>query len=236
MVTEPAKAGATKPPKVVAKGNPKDPQSPKPLKNAAKPANPPPGNPPSLSKPTGARSTPRPLPVKSVQRAAKAFKNFSLSRFPNAATPSNFVPHAQIRNPAAVNEVQRTSMATQVAAIAAKAAIAANPPPILGMTVALTAANLKKLLPNFAKTGEVDLTELLDVLKKKLQGTEFYASGNPTLNRVVREAALLSQVQAYIKAITAGGAGAAAPAAPPAAAPKGAALKAGAAIKKAGGA
>jgi hypothetical protein len=51
------------------------------------------------------------LPVKSVQNSAKAFKNFSLSRFPKGATPSNYVLHAQAKVPSAVNAVQRKAMA-----------------------------------------------------------------------------------------------------------------------------
>jgi hypothetical protein len=73
--------------------------------------------------------------------------------------------------------------------------------------VALPDAVIAELLPSFnVAAGTVDLTELLGVLRQRMQGTDFYASGNPTLNRVVQDFALLSQVQAYIKAIKAGGA------------------------------
>jgi hypothetical protein len=143
----------------------------------------------------------RPLPVKSVQHAAKAFKNFSLSRFPKGETPSNYVLHAQAKVPSAVNAVQRKAMAQQVDSLAARPL--ANP----GITVALPDAVIAELLPSFnAAAGTVDLTELLGVLRIRMQGTDFYASGNPTLNRVVQDSALLSQVQAYINAIKAGGA------------------------------
>jgi hypothetical protein len=223
MATKPAKAGATKPPKAVAKGNPKNPQSPKPLNNAAKPVNPPPGNPPSLSKLTGTGRAQRPLPAKSVQKAVNAFKNFSLSRFAKGATPANYVPAGQAKTPSAVAAVQRKSMATQTVALAA------NPPQSLGLTLALSTADLAQLLPSLdAKAGTVDLTELLGVLQQNLQGAQFYASGNPILNRVVQDSSLLSQVQAYIQAIKGGGAanvGAAVN--PPAAAKQGAAAKAG---------
>lgn len=143
----------------------------------------------------------RPLPVKSLQKAAKAFNNFSLSRFPKGETPSNYVLHAQAKVPSAVNAVQRKAMTQQVDSLAARHP--ANP----GITVALPADVIATLLPSFnAAAGTVDLTELLGVLRKRMQGTDFYASGNPTLNRVVQDSALLSQVQAYIDAIKAGGA------------------------------
>jgi hypothetical protein len=179
-----------------------------------------------------------------VQKAANAFKNFSLSRFPKASTPANYVPAAQAKMPSAVAALQRKSMTVQTAALAA------NPPPTLGLTVALTAQSLSEFLPSLnASAGTVDLTELLGALQQNLRGREFYASGNPTLNLVVQESALLSQVQAYISAVKAGTVGTvtvagtgnpgaaakAAPAANPGAGAKvGAAVKLGAAAKPRG--
>jgi len=142
----------------------------------------------------------RPLPVTSVQNAAKAFKHFSASRFPKGATPSTYVPHAQARVPTAVATVQRKAMAQHLARLAAQ-------PQSAGLTVALPVAVMRQLLPSFnVDAGTVNLTELLGVLRQRMQGTDFYASGDPTLTRVVRDSTLLSQVQAYIKAIKTGGA------------------------------
>jgi hypothetical protein len=67
-----------------------------------------------------------------VQRAATAFKNFSLSRFAKTPTPANYVPTAQAKMPSAVAAAQRKSMTAQTGALAA------NPPQTLGVSVALT--------------------------------------------------------------------------------------------------
>jgi len=137
-----------------------------------------------------------------VQKAANAFKNFSLSRFAQNATPANYVPAPQAKVPAAVAAVQRKSVTTQISAMAA------NPPRTLGMTVALTPTSLATLLPSLnANAGTVGLTELLGALQQNLRGKEFYATGNPTVNLVVQNFTLLSQVQAYISALKAGTAG-----------------------------
>jgi hypothetical protein len=141
----------------------------------------------------------RPLPAKSVQKAADAFKKFSLSRFAQNATPANYVPTAQAKTPSAVAAVQRKSVTTQIAALAA------NPPRTLGMSVALTPTSVAQLLPSLnAKTGTVGLAELLAALQQNLRGKQFYATGNPTLNLVVQNFTLLSQVQAYLSALKAG--------------------------------
>lgn len=143
----------------------------------------------------------RPLPAKSVQKAADAFKKFSLSRFAQNATPANYVPAAHAKTPSAVAAVQRKSVTAQIAARAA------NPPRTLGMSVALTPTSLAQLLPSLnAKTGMVGLTELLAALQQNLRGKQFYATGNPTLN-LVQNFTLLSQVQAYMSALKAGMAG-----------------------------
>jgi hypothetical protein len=76
------------------------------------------------------------------------------------------------------------------------------------MSVALTPTSLAQLLPSLnAKTGMVGLTELLAALQQNLRGKQFYATGNPTLNLVVQNFTLLSQVQAYMSALKAGMAG-----------------------------
>lgn len=144
----------------------------------------------------------RPLPAKSVQKAARAFKNFSLSRFTGTRTPANFVPAGHPKTPSTVAALHRKSMMAQTEARAS------NPSQNLGITVALTEASLGRLLPSLdTKTGTVKLDELLGALKQNLRGTEFYASGNPTLNLVMQDSELLSQVQAYINAVKAGTAG-----------------------------
>jgi hypothetical protein len=143
----------------------------------------------------------RPLPAKSVQKAANAFKNFSLSRFADGSTPSNYVPAAQAKVPSEVAAVQRKAIVANVATLVGKGP---NDP---GLGLALPSAQLASLLPSLdAAAGTVDTTELVGVLRQRMPGTELYASGNPTLNRVVQDSQLLSQVQARIAAIKKGGA------------------------------
>jgi len=155
--------------------------------------------PPKSPSPSPTLRVKRPLPAKSVQKAADAFKKFSLSRFAQNATPANYVPAGQAKTPSAVAAVQRKSVTTHTAALAA------NPPRTLGMSVALTPTSVAQLLPSLnAKTGTVGLAELLAALQQNLRGKQFYATGNPTLNLVVQNFTLLSQVQAYLSALKAG--------------------------------
>jgi hypothetical protein len=73
------------------------------------------------------------------------------------------------------------------------------------MSVALTPTSVAQLLPSLnAKTGTVGLAELLAALQQNLRGKQFYATGNPTLNLVVQNFTLLSQVKAYLSALKAG--------------------------------
>jgi hypothetical protein len=152
---------------------------------------------PNPGRPLPRRGTRRPLPAKSLHNAATAFKNFSLSRFAPGATPANYVPTGQAKTPSTVRTVQRKAIARQLTTVAGMAPT--NP----GLTLALPSAVMKSLLPSFdGKT--VDVTELLNVLKQRLPGTELYTSGEPTVTRIVQEAQQLAQVQAFINAIKAG--------------------------------
>ncbi len=112
-------------------------------------------------------------PIKSIAKAKVAFRNFNLSKFASTSTPPNYVASgenaatAQIRvisqsidNPSAVETSNRA------------------------MTVALTNADITQL-PSFdPKKGTVDLSDLMNWIQKSMSGTEFYARGNPILNRL----------------------------------------------------
>jgi hypothetical protein len=57
------------------------------------------------------------------------------------------------------------------------------------MTLALPSADIEKLLPSFdPKTGRVQLDDVLTLIQQRMGGREFYANGNPTLNRLSLEA------------------------------------------------
>ncbi len=72
--------------------------------------------------------------------------------------------------------------------------------PNRGMMLALPSATtqIQKLLPSFnAKRATVDLKDLMKLITKNMRGTQFYAHGNPPLNRL----ALQSRVQEIMAAV-----------------------------------
>jgi hypothetical protein len=141
----------------------------------------------------------RPLPAKSVAKAKKAFKKFSLSRFSKTtALPRNFVPAAQAKNAAAVRLVQRKHMAHSLSTV--QKVVPVNP----GMSLSLPAAMIKTLLPSLkAAAGTVDLGEVIALLQSRMPGTEFYANGNPALSRLATHSQLQAQAQSIIDGIKA---------------------------------
>jgi hypothetical protein len=126
----------------------------------------------------------RPVRAASVAKAKKAFKSFSLSKFASNAMPSNYVAAGQ--NPA---EAQRQKISRHLDLLS-------NPDaPPRTLTIALPDATIKDYLPSFdAKARTIDLHDVMSLIQQNMRGTEFYASGNPTLNRL----AIQSQVQQII--------------------------------------
>jgi hypothetical protein len=123
-------------------------------------------------------------PPKSLAKASSVFRNFSLSKFAEKSAPSNYVRSQ--KNPAAV---QRKLIEHQLQKLR-KADT-----PNRGMTLALPRATIKKLLPSFnAKMATANLKDVMKLITKNMGGTEFYANGNPTLNRL----ALQSRVQEIV--------------------------------------
>jgi len=136
------------------------------------------------------------LPAKYWDKAEKVFEKFSLSRFTQDSRPATYVPRLKENDPQAVRDVQRKLITQQIKAL--PNADALNP----GMTLGLTPAEMKKLLPSFDKdAGTVELSELLALLRQKMKGTEFYATGNPTLNRLALKSKYRAQARAIIDAI-----------------------------------
>ena len=73
--------------------------------------------------------------------------------------------------------------------------------PTRAMSIALPDGTIKQLLPSFnAKAGTLDLGEVMSLIQQNTRGTEFYANGNPTLNRL----AIQSQVQQIIDSVKQG--------------------------------
>lgn len=130
------------------------------------------------------------LPAASVQKAKDRFKNFSLSKFSNGARPSNYILGP--KKPAAVQAAQKELIAQQMTALNN------NNGTKSGMTLALPDGTIKKYLPSYdAKAGTIEMSDILNLLTKKMKGTEFYSNGNPTLNRL----SLQSQVDEIIRSI-----------------------------------
>jgi hypothetical protein len=128
------------------------------------------------------------LPAKSIARAASAFKHFSLSKFPQKGVPSNYVPAG--KNSV---DIQRKAIRQRLQELSKV------PASNRGMTLALSDATIAKHLRSHnSKAATIDLGELISLLTKNMKGTQFYANGNPTFNRLSLQSRL-KRVMADIK-------------------------------------
>jgi hypothetical protein len=120
------------------------------------------------------------IPARSVDRADSVFRSFSASRFPKGDESASYV------NPAkgtTAQSVQREVIAEQLSRLSAKDT--AN----VGMTLALPRSAVEKLLPSInERTSTLELSDVLQIVTQHLRGTEFYANGNPALNRLALQA------------------------------------------------
>ncbi len=138
----------------------------------------------------------RVLPAASVQTGKDRLESFSLSKFPNDATPENYVP--PVKKPAAshyatklqhVGDFQRKRIAEHLRDLKSKTGEHSRnksaKTTIKGITLALPKSRIAKLLPSYdEKSGEIDLDDLMSVIGKHTRGSEFFAKGDPTLNRL----------------------------------------------------
>ena len=132
----------------------------------------------------------RTLPAKSVEKAKSAFSKFTLSKFAGKEPPPNYVTK------------ERTLTGVQRRLISNKIDTLKSSPPNRSMTLALPPGQIEKLLPSFdSKSGRVQLGDVLGAIQQRMSGTEFYARGNPTLNRLAVEA----NAQQILKTITKAG-------------------------------
>jgi hypothetical protein len=112
--------------------------------------------------------------AKAFKAAKTAFKRFDLSKFAGTELPRNYV--APNRNASAL---QHRTIADTLKTLANRGS--ARTP----MTIALPAAAIEQQLASFNKRkSTVELSELLRLLEGKMNGTEFYSSGHPTLKRL----------------------------------------------------
>jgi len=122
----------------------------------------------------------RPLPRASIEKAQKIFKSFSLSKFPKDSLPANHVGEG--KDPSALPAAQKKVISQKIKALKDSEAT------IQGMTLALPAGEINKFLPSYSeKASTVQLSDVLVLLSKKMSGTEFYSTGNPTLNRLAAQ-------------------------------------------------
>jgi hypothetical protein len=120
------------------------------------------------------------LPPRSVDRADSVFKSFSLSSFPKDTESVSYVNPA---DGATTQSVQREVIGRQLARLRAMDAAS------VGMTLALPRSMVEELLPSLnEKTSTIELSDVLKVVAQHMRGTEFYASGNPALNRLAVQA------------------------------------------------
>jgi hypothetical protein len=148
-----------------------------------------------------ARAAPqRRLPAKSLERAATAFKNFSLSKFTDNSRPRNYVHPAQAKDPAATHALQRKLLSSQVQKLNT------TPNPNDGTTIGITQDAVKALFPSYNdKLGTVQMADVLAVLKRQMTGTDFYTRGAPPLVQAAQQAQYQAQAQSIIQSIMNGG-------------------------------
>ena len=141
----------------------------------------------------------RPSPQQSLEKAKRTFANFSLSRFAKDALPANFVHPASAKDPAAVQNLQKDLITQQLDKLPD------TDPQNRGMTFAFPVAKLaemQKSLPGIGKDGgNIQLADLLNYMQGKMNGTVFYANGNPVLKRLTAETQFRSQARTIVASI-----------------------------------
>ena len=138
-------------------------------------------------------------PPKSLERAAKVFENFRLSRFAADAPQTNYVDRLKRKDPAAVQALQRTSITQQLEKLPEPQT--QNP----GMTLSFPLDELgetQKSLPGLQHNGgDIQLDDLLKYVQGRMNGTDLSPSGNPALRRLTAETQFRSQARAIIERI-----------------------------------
>jgi len=145
----------------------------------------------------------RRLPRESVEKASTIFENFSLSKFPKDSLPPNYV-HPYKRD-ASLHHAERTKhvqefQSNKIEQHLHKLKTMAEQHPhqagkkmtIRGITVAVRKEKIHKVFPSYDKEKEtVVLDDVMELIAKHTRGAEFYADGDPALNRL----ALLARIE-----------------------------------------
>ena len=139
--------------------------------------------------------------LRSLEKAAKAFENFRLSRFAKDALPENYLERYSAKDAAAVQDKQRKLIKQQLEKL--PQANSQN----LGMTLSFASIELeaiKRALPGInVDGGEVELSDLLNYVRSRANGTTLYSRGNPVAKRLTTESRFRSQAQEIVAAIKA---------------------------------
>jgi len=140
--------------------------------------------------------SPRHLSAKSLHKAKIRFRHFSLSRFASSTHPKNYVAPKKLKDSTAVRTLNRTTMKENLTKWPVQS------PPNVGLTLALSDADLEVLIPSYKpKTGSMNLDELLAALKPKMTSTDFYTNKGPPLVQSSEQERLRKAAQEMIQAI-----------------------------------
>jgi hypothetical protein len=125
-----------------------------------------------------------------MDRADAVFENFSVSGFSSGSKPASYVEAAD--GPAAVHAAQRRMMTQQLDRLGAVGTSSR------GITLALPESDVAALVPSLnANNGTVELTDVLNIIAKYMGGTEFYATGDPVLNRLALQTRAAELIAAF---------------------------------------
>jgi hypothetical protein len=137
--------------------------------------------------------------LKSVQKAAKAFENFSLSKFAKDKIPENYIDPRNVYDPKAVQDAQKELISRQLRKLPDTDTRNS------GVAITFPVAKLeevKKALPGMSEHGgEVKLDDLLTYLRGRMNGTTFYSLGNPVMKRLTAAMQARSQARAIIERV-----------------------------------
>jgi hypothetical protein len=140
-----------------------------------------------------------PAHLKSVQKAAKAFENFSLSKFAKDKVPENYMDPRNVYDPKAVQDAQKELISRQLRKLPDTDTRNS------GVAITFPVAKLeevKKALPGMSERGgEVKLDDLLTYLRGRMNGTTFYSRGNPVMKRLTAAMQARSQARAIIERV-----------------------------------
>jgi len=162
------------------------------------------GRPAAATSAPAAKSKPAPQLIspahlKSVQKAAKAFENFSLSKFAKDKIPENYIDPRNVNDPKAVQEAQKELISRQLRKLPDTDTRNS------GVAITFPVAKLeevKKALPGMSEHGgEVKLDDLLTYLRGRMNGTTFYSRGNSVVKRLTAAMQARSQARAIIERI-----------------------------------